>query len=825
MKKRGQSQIITTILIILLVLVAIIVIWNVVSGVIKTSSDKITIAPFVNQAEIESLTLQNGGVTALVGVKRTGGDDELAGLKIIFEDGNKNIYIYENLTDYPKNLETKYYTIQNTDTKPEISNFSIVEKTSVVLLVMDSTKDKTNCTAEANVITCGTWVCGNKINNCGQSVSCGNCSGNCNNGNCELINIGYSNNITQYGITWHFDKQMEFGTYANGDYWVVGPVNITQIEPEPVCDISNGRHGTMINPRFNNQQGYDARAPGYNLTLCKVKASASPGDSVISTISLPNQIGFTFVKSASVLTIVDVPQSSDKFRPPYTRPTRIKESSQDNLVYSSNNINYELLPKLMPISATPLLSQTEKKFERVWIEHFEGWELGRIQPYDNMADYGRENSVDVSEASLQLLLNYSNQDKKKLLIGFMQYGIDLYGIYLDNGEWHPDGGIFMGRKWPLLFTGIMLNNSIKNIEMNPERFQEDGQTFYVSPPEIYSIPYYLNSNGLYSTLSEGKAKITNSSNVVEGINTLWKSSGIIEGDSIIGTDGKKYTCITKHISNESTRPISGNVWQNYWILNNNAQYVFSWANNSEYKIAFFGVENDSYEAYNPNGKAHVISKIIDDTHLLLEDNYRGNTDLSGNANFKIGNILVYYGHGNPSKVFDFTEYTNNNLGLPEWGLQHATQPGIDGLNWWDADYRTLNGASWPGTILAVLILDQNTSSRKLWDHNSLFDYQDRYMEVESIDFSIWDGVGKYNRALKNQFIEGMWDTYRKNYGCIWVRNNKTDIYSQGHYECENKNISCAWQAEMCVGCIQVSSCPSYPNQRAYDYDPCNLGCN
>jgi len=45
--------------------------------------------------------------------------------------------------------------------------------------------------------------------------------------------------LTQHGITWKFDKQYETGTFANGDYWVVGPITVTSISPS----FSGGRNG------------------------------------------------------------------------------------------------------------------------------------------------------------------------------------------------------------------------------------------------------------------------------------------------------------------------------------------------------------------------------------------------------------------------------------------------------------------------------------------------------------------------------------------------------------------------------------------------------
>jgi len=33
--------------------------------------------------------------------------------------------------------------------------------------------------------------------------------------------------ITQYGITWKFDADVEVGQFANGDWWVVGPAPLS----------------------------------------------------------------------------------------------------------------------------------------------------------------------------------------------------------------------------------------------------------------------------------------------------------------------------------------------------------------------------------------------------------------------------------------------------------------------------------------------------------------------------------------------------------------------------------------------------------------------
>ncbi len=39
--------------------------------------------------------------------------------------------------------------------------------------------------------------------------------------------------ISQYGITWTFDKPAKTGQFITGDWWVIGPVTIVKISPAP----------------------------------------------------------------------------------------------------------------------------------------------------------------------------------------------------------------------------------------------------------------------------------------------------------------------------------------------------------------------------------------------------------------------------------------------------------------------------------------------------------------------------------------------------------------------------------------------------------------
>src|SRR5579862_8364012 len=40
--------------------------------------------------------------------------------------------------------------------------------------------------------------------------------------------------VSQYGITWTFDRPTPVGKFVNGDFYVVGPVKVVGINPPPL---------------------------------------------------------------------------------------------------------------------------------------------------------------------------------------------------------------------------------------------------------------------------------------------------------------------------------------------------------------------------------------------------------------------------------------------------------------------------------------------------------------------------------------------------------------------------------------------------------------
>ena len=554
----------------------------------------------------------------------------------------------------------------------------------------------------------------------------------------QVTQAAQTSQITQFGITWTFDKEYEYGQFANGDYWVVGPVNITNVTP----GWNGESHGSMINPMPipRGKQAYDSRYGGFDSSLLvEAPVTLEPNTSLISAISwtdadkddpdYPYEQGGVprpFLRGAAVLTVVESIPPEGSFRPPY--------AGNNKPMYLTSNLRKDLLPNLTLVENTPDINDVAEDFERVWLDHFthHGDGTQYSSPSENMPNYGREYSILVGKASLLLMLDEEElisrwgSDKDTLLIRFVQLGIDLYAVVENGGYWWSGGGLNHGRKWPILFAGLMLDHSgMKNIgarsqEMPYQGFQEDGQTFYVTqhpdgdqaPPgntdyDIYVPPYHLQQyGGSGNNYETGAVKVTRGSTTVEGVGTSWASSSKVD-----------------------------------------AGYSF-------------GVHND-VEAYKVDGKAYVIDRVIDDTHLTLTEAYRGNTDTSGKATYMINPNRVVYGHGNGGKDIDYVEYVAAHKDLPEWRGQ-PDYPNWYGLDW-DVPYRAINGMSYPGLVLSALIMGQ----KETWNHDALFDYTDRWVAVHTEYYTgnpIHEGLYVYG----GDFHKDMWLTYREDYGSVWT---------------------------------------------------------
>jgi len=202
-----------------------------------------------------------------------------------------------------------------------------------------------------------------------------------------------------------------------------------------------------------------------------------PGDALVSTISAPDPLyAYTGhgqpVQGAAVLTCLEKPVPADAFRPSFCDRTQ--------RIYLARNLKRKLLYKLPRLSSAPAnLDDWARAFQRPWLDVVR-WGFGN--PEQNMVRYGGSLVDNTSTTALLLHLDYPDLDKERLLIGYVQYGVDLAGILRDGST--PDifrghGGFGAGRKWPLIFAGILLDDPelrAPNARHPKFHFGEDDQT-------------------------------------------------------------------------------------------------------------------------------------------------------------------------------------------------------------------------------------------------------------------------------------------------------------------------------------------------------------
>jgi hypothetical protein len=303
---------------------------------------------------------------------------------------------------------------------------------------------------------------------------------------------GTATSVSKDGITWTFSQPVPVGQFVNGDYYVVGPVTITAIDPAPTTS-SPFENGSVLNlPTANSKSGFDSRLNDgtdeswwFDATLRSYPPiSLKPGDALVSSISLAqihsapevmraSDMSASPVASASVLTVLSAAPSADAFRPSYC--------DRGQTIYHANSLQRDLLPSLAPPnpSRTPTLAQFEALYRQPWIDTdpflFDA-------PAHYMPSYGQHVAFADSYASLLLMLNFPATQKVNLTNYFVQYGVDLYGCLQAGVGWPAFGGHRSGRKLPIIFAGILLNNSgMKNVSAAyPNQFGEDMQTVYVS---------------------------------------------------------------------------------------------------------------------------------------------------------------------------------------------------------------------------------------------------------------------------------------------------------------------------------------------------------
>ncbi len=321
----------------------------------------------------------------------------------------------------------------------------------------------------------------------------------------RLDDLPLRENVSQYGIAWAFERPARVGQFVNGDWYVIGPVTIRAIDPRPLYgseipereldrmdkerpEAQRVRNGFMLNPPAQMKVSYDSGVRNWfdPSLIQRLPVTMKPGDSLVSTISMPKglvlaaQLRNTIergegdsspIRTAAVLTCVGAPQPPDAFRPAFCdrRPQ----------IYLARNLKRDLLPTGVPMRSMPRVEPYVRFTQRPWVgTGFFGFE----EPVENMPQYGLEYGRVAGISALLLCTDLKPPQKERLLINYVQIGIDLGGmIRAGHPGWTGWGGHGSGRKLPIVFAGLLLgDDELAGISQSYPKvsFGEDEQTAY-----------------------------------------------------------------------------------------------------------------------------------------------------------------------------------------------------------------------------------------------------------------------------------------------------------------------------------------------------------
>ena len=321
----------------------------------------------------------------------------------------------------------------------------------------------------------------------------------------KLEDLPLKQSLSQFGMTWTFRKPARAGQFVNGDWYVVGPVTVQAIDPKPLYGgqiqrreldrMDKGRrveqrvrNGFMLNPPAEMKVAYDSGVRNWFAPslIRKLPVAMRPGDSLVSTISMPanlilhaqlrNKIqrgvdDSSPIRTAAVLTCVGSPQPADAFRPAFC--------DRRHKIYRARDLKRELLPTAAATKSTPKIEKYIRFTQRPWVGTcFFGFE----EPVENMPQYGREYGRVVGISALLLCTDLEPARKEPLLVNYVQVGIDLGGmVRAGHPGWTGWGGHGTGRKLPIVFAGLLLGDEqLANVNRSFPKvsFGEDEQTAY-----------------------------------------------------------------------------------------------------------------------------------------------------------------------------------------------------------------------------------------------------------------------------------------------------------------------------------------------------------
>lgn len=315
--------------------------------------------------------------------------------------------------------------------------------------------------------------------------------------------------ITYNGITWGFTHNVTYGSYINGDPWVLanpgGGVEVSSITPQAtVGALVNGvyqdKHGSQLNHHWTirNGQGMHGKvdwpnktSESYNRPDNWAIQNGSPISNANRKLLLPNnslissestEAAFFFadgssqnrtaIKRIAILTCVSSIPVDGSFRPSYASLNKTSYVTSADLDYTVlANIESSSVSSLMPSSTAYDALCSALKYPMMGFGSL-GWASFSHEAFNNIAcdGYGVGTATFQNAALAYINTNSISLANKKVIANYIvQRGIDLL-FSLEKGNvipgsvgrtytnWNAGGGHNNSFEAPLVFLLALLNS-------------------------------------------------------------------------------------------------------------------------------------------------------------------------------------------------------------------------------------------------------------------------------------------------------------------------------------------------------------------------------
>ena len=320
---------------------------------------------------------------------------------------------------------------------------------------------------------------------------------------------------------WTFNEPTQVGQFCDGTWWAVRTPTLELVSVTPVSVVaSRTTNGLMKNPGNRSyvggavadnarggDQGWDSIVGSGNRVPYDVALNLDPGATgvnyaiteactLVKAVSLASPIstGRSNIDYFVPLVILDAVPPADAFPPPQS--TALKA-----IIARESDLSYTALAIDALVGSEPTLASVATKCKLPAQMHSCNGDNARtIEAMRWVEDgYGRDYSEVTGAAANLLNLNYSNAQKRELLLGMVRWGIDVYGRLEEGGRWEDNGNLNSGRMAPLMIAALTLNHAGMLAYLNQANgpyFQESAQTFYASSREQYAVvPVFDNESG------------------------------------------------------------------------------------------------------------------------------------------------------------------------------------------------------------------------------------------------------------------------------------------------------------------------------------------